>query len=182
MEETKKIIIDEEKLFLSLEYYRLKKDLEFIESKIKDNAPIDSSQERNKINKVWQDRVLNNIRKNKVDSLAEERNKYLNQMDSFDEKHGSVIIKNVQELKDMIEDFFKKDLNNEARILLGIKLSLNSEYSYYNEKESLEKVSYLLFGNSQIIFQLFIQIEWFNNFLLEKLLILEHNLFSSYLF
>ena len=37
-------------------------------------------------------------------------------------------------------------------------------------------------GKSQIIFQLFIQIEGFNNFWLEKLLILEHTLFSSYLF
>ena len=59
MEEAKKIIVDEEALFNALEYYRLKKDLEIIDEKIKDNAPEDVTLESNKIKEVFKDKVLN---------------------------------------------------------------------------------------------------------------------------
>jgi hypothetical protein len=71
MEETKNIFLNVDNLYLSLEYYRLKKDLEIIEERVRDNAPIDTNDEKNKLNKVWQDKVVNTIRKKNTNSLSE---------------------------------------------------------------------------------------------------------------
>jgi hypothetical protein len=71
MEETKNIFLNEDNLYLSLEYYRLKKHLEIIEERVRDNAPIDTNDEKNKLNKVWQDKVVNTIRKKNTNSLSE---------------------------------------------------------------------------------------------------------------
>lgn len=147
MEETKKIFIDEDNLYLSLEYYRLKKDLEILDERIKDNAPIDSTLEKNKINKVWQDKVLNTIRKKNSSSLSEVKKKYLDQMEEYIKKNGEGLDKSEEELSSLVEEFFKNDASGEARIIFGLKLVLNSDYEFFDEKTSLEKVSNILFDN-----------------------------------
>ncbi len=146
MEEAKKIIVDEEALFNALEYYRLKKDLEIIDEKIKDNAPEDVTLESNKIKEVFKDKVLNPLKKNKVDHLSENKKKILANIDRFVEANGN-LDKSDDELKDMVSSFFEKDIHGEARILMGLKLALASEYKYEDEKKSLECVSNILFDN-----------------------------------
>ncbi|RIA66530.1 hypothetical protein EI71_01579 [Anaeroplasma bactoclasticum] len=147
MEETKNIFLNEDNLYLSLEYYRLKKDLEIIEERIRDNAPIDTNDEKNKLNKVWQDKVVNTIRKKNTNSLSEEKKKYMDQMDLFLNNNGNGYDKCEEELVSLVNEFFKNDASGEARIIFGIKLALNSEYKFFDEKTSLEKVSNLLFDN-----------------------------------
>ena len=146
MEEVKKVIIDEEALFNALEYYRLKKDLDIIDEKIKDNQPIDATLESNKIKEVFKDKVINPLKKNKVDHLSSNKKNILANIDKFIEKNGE-LDKTEDELKDMIASFFNKDICGEARILMGLKLALASEYKYEDEKKSLEFVSNILFDN-----------------------------------
>ena len=50
MEETKNVLLEEEKLYKALEYYRINKDIELIEERIKDLELKDSNS--NKFNKV----------------------------------------------------------------------------------------------------------------------------------
>lgn len=146
MENTKNILTEEDKLFLALEYYRLNKDLEIIEDKIKENSPTDNSQEENKFNKFWKDNIVNPIKNYKVNNLTDDRKKILDNIDDFKEKHGE-LDKSEDELKEMVKNFLKED-NLEARTLIGLKIALESNYKFHNEKESLAKVSNIVFDDS----------------------------------
>ena len=144
MEETKNILLEEEKLYKALEYYRIHKDIELIEEKIKDLELKDSNS--NKFNKVINN-IINPIKKQDKDSLAKLKNKALDNLEDFNSKNKDIPIMSKEELKESVEEFYKEDTNNEARILMGLKLLLQSEYSFACPNESEEKVSDVLFDN-----------------------------------
>ena len=138
MEETKNILLEEEKLYKALEYYRIHKDIELIEERIKDLELKDSNS--NKFNKVINN-IINPIKKQDKDSLAKLKNKALDNLEDFNSKNKDIPLMSKEELKESIQEFYKEDTNNEARILMGLKLLLQSEYSFACPNESEEKVS-----------------------------------------
>lgn len=144
MEETKNILLEEEKLYKALEYYRIHKDIELIEERIKDLELKDSNS--NKFNKVINN-IINPIKKQDKDSLAKLKNKALDNLEDFNSKNKDIPLMSKEELKESIQEFYKEDTNNEARILMGLKLLLQSEYSFACPNESEEKVSDVLFDN-----------------------------------
>jgi hypothetical protein len=144
MEETKNILLEEEKLYKALEYYRIHKDIELIEERIKDLELKDSNS--NKFNKVINN-IINPIKKQDKDSLAKLKNKALDNLEDFNNKNKDIPLMSKEELKESVEEFYKEDTNNEARILMGLKLLLQSEYSFACPNESEEKVSDVLFDN-----------------------------------
>ena len=144
MEETKNILLEEAKLYKALEYYRLNKDIELIEERIKDLELKDSNS--NKFNKVIHN-IINPIMKQDKDSLAKLKNKALDNLEDFNSKNKDIPLMSREELKESIQEFYKEDTNNEARILMGLKLLFQSEYSYVCVNESEEKVSDVLFDN-----------------------------------
>lgn len=151
MEEIKnnKIYTEEEKLYLSLTYYRLKKDLDLIEEKIEKNSPKEEDQNENAFKRGFKKGIVNPILKTMVKEYTESKKKILGRMDLFKETYGDSYNKTEDELKDMVHTFFLEDKNNEARVLMSLRLSCGNEFEYVDSKRSLEAISEIYYGDKE---------------------------------
>lgn len=144
MEELKFKMKNEEALYKSLIYYRLKRDLELIEKKIEDNGPKDSNLETN-VFKKGLNTIGNTFKRSHVRDLSESKKIALDNLSNFECENGKNYDKTIDELKEMVRDVFKSDKNQEAKIMMSLGLALSSEYTITNEKETLEEISLILF-------------------------------------
>ena len=154
MEQFKMRIKNEEALFKSLLYYRLKRDLAIIEKKMEDNSPKDYTNETNVFKKGFGNTIGNSIKRSFVREQSENKKIALDNLSNFECENGKNYDKTPDELKEMIKEVFKDDKNQEAKIMLSLSLALSSEYKIINEKETLEEISSLLFEIGERINQL----------------------------
>ncbi len=146
------ISILEENVYNSLLYYRLKKDLEYNASCMKKNEPIDVTAEKNPFVKIWNKSVVNNVRRTMSDRISVKRKNILDETERFEREHADKeyrLCDDEEAFRAILDEkLFANDRYGMARIVLGIRLSLDNTYAYQNVKESGEAVSSLLFGES----------------------------------
>lgn len=149
MEDVKnnKIYTEEEKVYLSLIYYRLKKDLEIIDEKIAKNSPKEENENENAFKRGFKKGIVNPILKTVVKEYTENKKKIEARMDLFKETYGEGYDKSLDELKEMITLFFHDDKNDEARVLMSLRLACGNEFEYEDSKRTLEEVSLVFFDD-----------------------------------
>lgn len=149
MEDVKnnQIYTKEEKLYLSLIYYRLKKDLEFQEEKIKKNSPKEENENENAFKRGFKKGIVNPILKTVVKEYEETKKKIESRIDLFNETYGNSYDKSEEELKELILDFFQNDKNNEARCLMTLRIACGNEFEYVDSKRTLEAVSLVFYND-----------------------------------
>lgn len=141
MEEKKTELLNkEERLYLSLVYYRLFKDLDLINEKIEKNSPKDYENETNKFKKGIGKGIVNPFLKTISKDLEENKKKILDRISLFENTFGTNVIKE-EDFDNEVNDFFKDDKNNEAKTLMAIRLACSKEFEYVDPKGSLRFVS-----------------------------------------
>lgn len=78
----------------------------------------------------------------------------------FSEKHPTHISK--KDAMELVDTLFMKDTNGLTKLLMSISIILDNEYTYTYEKEGLEEVSNILYGNKSEILTIKKQLE--NNY------------------
>lgn len=149
------ILNKEEELYKALTYYRLKISLKAIEDKMEENSPKDYSKEDNIIKREFGKNIINTVKRGIVRDLSEEKKKALDDLDTFEAQNGKAYEKTKEELNEAIYDMFKDDCQNEARIMMALRLALSEDYNYVESKKSLRELSSLLFDNEDKIEELY---------------------------
>lgn len=133
-------------------YYRLLKDMEYVNKKMSENAPLSSDKERSVITNIWNKKVVNNIRKKTTTKLSDVKQTIVVETENYKErmKQENIDIsvgENYEKLKDKMNKLFSDDKYGINRIFFGIRIALDNEVRTAYSQETLEDVSALIFGD-----------------------------------
>ena len=146
-----KVYDDEEKLYLSLIYYRLNQDLIIIDEKIEKNSPRDYDKESNAFKKGIGKGIINPFLRGVSRDLSEGKKRILDRISLFETTYGKDFSKDPDDIKKIVNKVFEKDIHNEAKIMMSLRISCGNEFQYEDNKQTLVLVSKVLFDNDEAI-------------------------------
>ena len=133
-------------------YYRLLKDMEYVDRKMSENSPLSSDNERSAITNIWNKKVVNSIRKKATVKLSDIKHKITIETENYKQKMRECGIdisaaEDVEKLRGLMDKLFADDKYGINRIFFGIRIALDNEVKTAYSKETLEDVSALIFGD-----------------------------------
>lgn len=143
-------------LYESLTYYGLLRDLKIVEEEMRNNEPLPTEKSNGVFKNFWNKNVLNESRRRKMTKLSETKNKILNRIEEFKKNHEQCTDEKSQEelLKEIGEVFFGENAKF-GKALFALQFCLDSQIEYENKEEIHAELSELLFGDKNMLDDLF---------------------------
>ena len=146
-----KVFNDEERVYLSLVYYRLNQDLVIVEEKMEKNSPRDYDNEKNAFKKGIGKGIINPFLRNVSRDLSEAKKRILDRISLFESTYGKDFDKEADDIKVLADEFFKNDTHSEAKVMMSLRLSCGNEFVYEDNKQTLALASKILFDDEEAI-------------------------------
>lgn len=143
-------------LFVKCQYIRLKAELDAINLKMEENAPLEVT-EKDNFGEKFVKRTKNVLfRDSKTKELAEKREKILLNIEKFRASNPKIDVSRItdEEFSKNVSALFRRDKFDVNRELLGVSIILDGDYEYVLSDDGLKKVSTLLYEDEHALFEI----------------------------
>ena len=143
-------------LFAKCQYIRLKAELDAINLKMEENAPLEVT-EKDNFGEKFVKRTKNVLfRDSKTKELAEKREKILLNIEKFRASNPKIDVSRItdEEFSKNVSALFRRDKFDVNRELLGVSIILDGDYEYVLSDDGLKKVSTLLYEDEHALFEI----------------------------
>lgn len=151
---------DQQALYEALTYYGILMDLQIVEEEMRKNEPLSTDKSNGFFKNFWNKNVLNENRRRTMRKLSEKKNDILNRIDEFKNKHEQSGVdyssaENKDRLLKQIDEVFCGDNANIGKVLFSLQFCLDSQLKYENREAICSEISYMFFGDKNIIDDLY---------------------------
>lgn len=152
----KEQMANQQALYNALLYFGLLTDLKLVEEEMRKNEPLPTDKSNGALKNFWNKNVLNENRRRAMTKLSEKKNKILNRLEEFKDKHEqSCEEKSREQLQKQIDEVFFGDNANIGKALFSLQFCLDNQIEYENRELIYAEISYLLFGDKNVMDNLF---------------------------
>ena len=139
----------------SFQYYRLLTDLEITNDEISKYLVSDVDQ-KSEIIKFWVKNITGPIKENHLKKIEQIKNEIEQRVRIFEENNIDYDYKLVTEnrIYEILRKTFGDDENGFGKLLLGVDVLLDNEYTYIHNEKGLMKVSKVLYDDSSVLLKM----------------------------
>lgn len=147
---------NQQELYDELAYYGFTCDLQIIENKMRENEPLSFDKNKGVLENFWNKNVRNENRRRAMAKLSEKKNRVLNRIEVYKGEHVNADMElDKEQLKMRIEETFVGENAFIAKTLFSLRFCLDDQIEYENKKVIYADISELLFGNENVLDELY---------------------------